>query len=428
MIKKIQAIRGMNDILPDDIHRWHALEEQLRTLAAAYGYQEIRMPIVEQVGLFKRGIGEVTDIVEKEMYVFDDRNGDQLALRPEATAGCVRAAIEHGLLHNQTQRVYYLGPMYRHERPQRGRYRQFYQFGLEAFGFPGPDIDAEMIAWLARLWQQLGIADKLVLQLNSLGDAAARQAHRHALVAFLEKHQDDLDADSVKRLTTNPLRILDSKVPETQAIVAKAPQLIDYLSDASRQHFEQLKAMLEACDIRYHVNPCLVRGLDYYTNTVFEWVTDLLGAQSTVAAGGHYDTLVEQLGGKPIPALGFSIGMERLLEVMQQCADEEHHAPAPHVYFIVVGEVAQAQALPLAETLRNAIPMLQMIVHNGGGSYKSQFKRADKSGAQIAIILGDDEAAAKTVAVKFLREAREQVSLEQDKLADFLTREVKYDR
>jgi histidyl-tRNA synthetase len=424
MIQKIQAIRGMNDILPDSIHCWHYLEAELRRLTAAYGYQEIRMPVVEQVALFKRGIGEVTDIVEKEMYVFEDRNGDHLALRPEATAGCVRAAIEHGLLHNQTQRLYYLGAMYRHERPQRGRYRQFYQFGMEAFGFSGPDIDVEMIAWIARLWKQLGLTEHLVLQLNSLGDVVARQQHREALTAFLQKHRDDLDADSQRRLDTNPLRILDSKVPQTQHIVAKAPMLIDYLAEPSLQHFENLKKQLDDCGIHYVVNPRLVRGLDYYTNTVFEWVTELLGAQSTVAAGGHYDNLVEQLGGKPTPAIGFSIGMERVLDVLQQCASNLPNHTMPQAYLIVVGEQAERQALCLAEKVRDCAPMLRMVVNCGGGSYKSQFKRADKSGADIAIVLGEEEASQHRVAVKFLRSDEEQVTIDQAKLAEFLMKEV----
>jgi len=427
MKQKIQAIRGMNDILPEVIHIWHYLEQQLRDLTASYGYQEIRMPLIEQVALFKRSIGEVTDIVEKEMYVFEDRNGDQLALRPEATASCVRAAIEHGLLYNQTQRLYYLGPMYRHERPQRGRYRQFYQFGMEAFGFEGPDIDVEMIAWTARLWTQLGLVGQVRLQLNSLGDAVSRQSYREALMTFLQTHHAELDADSQRRLITNPLRILDSKVPQTQQIIANAPKLIDYLSDESSRHFEKLQVLLKACNIPYEINPCLVRGLDYYTNTVFEWVTTSLGAQGTVCAGGHYDNMVEQLGGKAIPAIGFSMGMERVLEVLQQVATNIPDVRTPQIYLIAVGEQAMLQAVSVAEKLRNDCPWMKLIVNCGGGSYKSQFKRADKSGAKLAIIIGEEEAVQQQVAVKFLRREKQQVSLSQDDLAAFITQEVQHD-
>lgn len=416
----LQAIRGMNDILPENIPLWHYVENHLRQLSLAYGYQEIRTPLVEQVALFKRTIGEVTDIVEKEMYVFEDRNGDQLALRPEATASCVRAVIEHSLLYNQTQRLFYMGPMYRHERPQRGRYRQFYQFGMEAFGFAGPDIDVEMIAWTARLWKELGVDQYIKLQLNSLGDLASRQLYRSKLTEFLQKHYDELDEDSQRRLSSNPLRILDSKIPKTQQIIAEAPKLADYLTETSSQHFDSLKKLLNSCDIHFEVNPCLVRGLDYYTNTVFEWVTTSLGSQGTVCAGGHYDNLVEQLGGQATPAIGFSIGMERLLEVLQQHVTRLPTVFAPDAYFIIVGEQAEQHALKIAEMLRNSIPHFRLTVNCGAGSYKSQFKRADKSGASLALILGEDEVAAGKVAVKFLREDKPQATMDQNELKNFI--------
>jgi histidyl-tRNA synthetase len=414
----INAIRGMNDILPGDTPYWQSLETTFQRLMASYGYEEMRLPIVEKTELFKRSIGEVTDIVEKEMYTFEDRNGDSLTLRPEGTAGCVRAAIENGLLHNQTQRLWYAGPMFRHERPQKGRYRQFHQVGVEAFGFTGPDIDAEQIFMSARLFEQLHLTD-LELQINSLGTSESRARYREVLVDYLTAHQDQLDGDSQRRLTTNPLRILDSKNPEMQALIEAAPKLHDYLDEESREHFEGLKALLDAAGISYHVNLRLVRGLDYYGKTVFEWVTDRLGAQGTVCAGGRYDTLVEQLGGKPVPAAGFAIGLERLIELVKDNLPLDHR---PHVYLIVAGETAQSAALILAETLRAELPGLRIVTHCGGGSMKSQFKRADKSGASLAMILGEQELQDQSIGVKYLREEREQQTLSQQDTKEFLNR------
>ncbi|HEC20362.1 MAG TPA: histidine--tRNA ligase [Gammaproteobacteria bacterium] len=395
----IQAIRGMNDVLPEDSAYWQTLESTLRELLARYGYQEIRFPVVEKTELFKRSIGEVTDIVEKEMYTFEDRNGDQLSLRPEGTAPCVRAAIQHGLLHNQVQRLWYLGPMFRHERPQKGRYRQFHQMGVETFGMAGPDLDAELILMTARLWRQLGLSN-LELQLNSLGTRESRAEYRKELVAYFEQHRDALDEDSLRRLQSNPLRILDTKNPAMQDVVAGAPKLMAHLDDASREHFETLCGLLDDAGIAYRVNPCLVRGLDYYSRTVFEWVTDQLGAQGTVCAGGRFDTLVEQLGGRPTPSAGFAIGLERLLELVR---DNLQPDTAPHAYLVLVGEAAQQRGLLLAEQLRDALPALRIMSHCGGGSFKSQFKKADKSGARLALILGEDEVAQDTVSAKFLR-------------------------
>lgn len=413
----------MNDIPPQDTPYWQSLESMLRELLACYGYDEIRMPIVEKTDLFKRSIGEVTDIVEKEMYTFDDRNGDSLTLRPEGTAGCVRAAIENGLLHNQTQRLWYTGPMFRHERPQKGRYRQFHQVGVEAFGFTGPDIDAELIFMTARLFEQLGMTD-LELQINSLGTSASRAVYREVLVEYFNAHKDQLDEDSQRRLTSNPLRILDSKNPEMQALIEAAPKLHDYLDDESRAHFEGLKSMLDAAGVSYHVNLRLVRGLDYYCKTVFEWVTNRLGAQGTVCAGGRYDGLVEQLGGKPTVAAGYAIGLERLLELVKQDLETDHH---PHAYMIIAGETVQTTGLVLAENLRSQIPGLRLLTHCGGGSIKSQFKRADKSGAAIALVIGEQEARDGTVGVKYLRDEREQQLLQQVELVSFIENFLKQD-
>ncbi len=415
----IQAIRGMNDILPADVPYWHTVEMALFQLTEQYGYHEIRFPLVEKTQLFKRTIGEVTDIVEKEMYVFEDRNGDSLALRPEGTAGCIRAGIEHGLLHNQTQKLWYFGPMYRHERPQKGRYRQFYQFGLEAIGFAGPDVDAEMIAFSARLWRQLGIADKVTLQINSLGTAASRAQYREQLVAYLQEHADQLDADSQRRLDTNPLRILDSKNPDMQAMLSAAPQLMDHLDEESQQHFAQLCQLLDAMDINYEVNPRLVRGLDYYGKTVFEWVTTELGAQGTVCAGGRYDGLVEQLGGKATPAVGFSIGLERVILLLQ-----EHNASVenivPDAYVMVVNAEHHTQVMALVEQWRDEDEVLRFHYHCGGGSLKSQFKRADKSGAHVALVFGEEEMANRQVTVKWLREDKPQEIVDYDNVVELL--------
>ena len=418
---KIQAIRGMNDILPQATPLWLYLEDSVRQVLDGYGYQQIRMPIVEQTELFKRSIGEVTDIVEKEMYTFADRNDDSLTLRPEGTAGCVRAAEEHGLLFNQTQRLWYNGPMFRYERPQKGRYRQFHQIGVETFGMAGPDIDAELILLTVRLWQQLGLTDSVRLEINSLGTSEARAEYKEALVAYLSGVKDQLDEDSQRRLATNPLRILDSKSPDTQALLADAPDFQDYLDDESRIHFAELQAILTANGVEYVVNPRLVRGLDYYSKTVFEWITDELGAQGTVCAGGRYDGLVAQLGGKPTPAVGFAMGVERLVLMLETLdlvpADV---ANGVDLYLAAVGDGIMPAAMAIAESLRSAQPAWRIQVNCGGGSFKAQLKRADKSGAAYALIIGETELAAGTVAVKPLRGQGEQQVVAQAELANFL--------
>lgn len=419
-MKKIQAIRGMNDLLPSDSPYWQYVEATLADILQSYGYQEIRFPILESTDLFKRSIGEVTDIVEKEMYTFDDRNGDSVTLRPEGTASCVRACEEHGLLYNQTQRLWYMGPMFRYERPQKGRYRQFHQCGVEAFGMDGPDIDAEILLLSARILRELGVAESVTLQLNSLGNAESRAAYKTALVAYLDGHYDQLDADSQRRLTTNPLRILDSKEASTQALLDNAPVLLDYLDEESRAHFAQLKRLLEAGGVTYQVNPRLVRGLDYYGKTAFEWVTDKLGAQSTVCAGGRYDGLVEQLGGKPTPAVGFGIGLERLVLLLQALEQmPEGLTQQADVYLVALGDV-QAEALQLAESIRDQLPYIRIINHCGGGSLKSQMKKADKSAADIAIILGEDEVKSGKFAVKYLRYEQPQEFLTQTEIIKLL--------
>ena len=419
MSEKIQAIRGMHDILPELTPRWQYVESVLRRVMGAYGYREIRLPIVEKTELFKRSIGEVTDIVEKEMYTFDDRNGDSLTLRPEGTAGCLRACLEHSLLHNQAQRLWYMGQMFRHERPQKGRYRQFHQLGVEAYGMPGPDIDAELILLCRRLWRVLGIDRKLELQINSLGTAEERIAYRARLVDYFQAHFDALDEDSRRRLNTNPLRILDSKNPALAAVIAGAPVLTQELNETSRVHFQSLRHRLEDAGVAYVVNPRLVRGLDYYSRTVFEWVTQELGAQGTVCAGGRYDGLIEQLGGKASTAVGFALGMERLIDLLD-APERFDAAAAPHAYLIAVGELAEAKATRLAESLRDALPDLHLQLHCGGGSFKSQFKRADKSGAALALILGDDEARDQTISVKSLRNDEGQKTLTITELITFL--------
>lgn len=421
MSKKIQAIRGMNDLLPEQSPLWQYFEGKVRDLMRRYGYAEIRTPIVEQTALFARSIGEVTDIVEKEMYTFEDRNGDSLTLRPEGTASCVRAAMEHGLLHNQTQRLWYQGPMFRHERPQKGRYRQFHQVGVETFGFEGPDVDAELILLTARLWQELGLMEHVTLELNSLGSLEARAAYRETLVAYFEEHHALLDEDSRRRLTSNPLRILDSKNPDMAAMLDAAPRLMDHLDAESRDHFAALTAILDDAGIDYVINPRLVRGLDYYSRSVFEWTTTALGSQGTVCAGGRYDGLVEQLGGKPTPAVGFAMGIERLillletLELMPAAA-----RPSLDLYVLGMGEAASRAALLLGEELRGALPELRLQVHCGGGSFKSQIKKADKSGARLALLLGEDELAEGRVTLKFLREERDQQSLSREALVSAL--------
>lgn len=418
---KIQAIRGMNDILPEQTPVWQYVESTVRQVLGQYGYQEIRMPVVEQTELFKRSIGEVTDIVEKEMYTFDDRNGDSLTLRPEGTAGCVRAAEEHGLLFNQSRRLWYTGPMFRHERPQKGRYRQFHQIGVECFGMDGPDIDAELLILTARLWQALGLAGHTRLEINSIGTSEARKVYRQALVDYLDQYRDQLDDDSKRRLTTNPLRILDSKDPGTRKILEGAPSLDDYLDDESRAHFEQLKGLLDAADVKYSVNPALVRGLDYYGKTVFEWITDSLGAQGTVCAGGRYDGLVEQLGGKPTKAVGFAMGLERLillLETLELVPDYvNNHAD---VYVTAMGDKVIAPAMAIAEELRSALPGSVVVTHCGGGSFKSQMKKADRSGARYAVILGENELASGNVGLKPLRDDEPQQDIARSELAQAL--------
>ena len=418
---KIQSIRGMNDLLPEQSPTWRYVEAAVSGLLGRYGYREIRFPILEQTELFARAVGEVTDIVEKEMYSFEDRNGDYLSLRPEGTAGCVRACNQNGLLHNQTQRLWYAGPMFRHERPQKGRLRQFHQIGVEAFGLEGPDIDAELLLMTARLWQELKIDRALTLQINSLGTSESRTAYRQALVDFLTQRQDDLDEDSQRRLKSNPLRILDSKNPQTQSVLGQAPVLADFLDSESTQHFQQLCDVLDSAGISYKINPRLVRGLDYYSKTVFEWVTDNLGAQGTVCAGGRYDGLVELLGGKPCAGVGFAIGIERLIMLLDELGTvPDSVAKQVDVYLVAVGNVASC-ALQLAENLRSSFKQLRVESHCGGGSFKSQMKKADKSGAAVAVIVGEDEVLSATVGVKFLREERPQQSVKQQDLTEFLT-------
>ena len=422
MSKSLQAIRGMNDILPEQTPAWRYLESTLASLLDGYGYKEIRLPIVEYTELFARGIGEGTDVVDKEMYTFLDRNEESLTLRPEGTAGCVRAVLEHGLSGGgQVQKLWYTGPMFRYEKPQKGRYRQFHQIGVEAFNLAGPDVDAELIVLTWRLWQKLGLADAVTLQLNSLGSSEARAAYRDALVAYLQERFDQLDEDSQRRMTTNPLRILDSKNEATQAVLVGAPTLGDYLDEESRLHFEGVKARLDAAGIAYQINHKLVRGLDYYNRTVFEWVTDKLGAQGTVCAGGRYDGLVSMLGGKATPGVGFAMGVERLVLLLETLellpADLNRAADA---YICAFGEAAELAALTLAERLRDEVPGLRLLLNSGGGSFKSQFKKADKSGARYALILGDDELAGRVVGCKPLRDDSEQQSVAWDALAEHL--------
>ncbi len=411
----IQAIRGMHDILPEQSPRWQYAEKIIRDVLASYCYREIRLPIVEKTELFKRSIGEVTDIVEKEMYTFDDRNKDSLTLRPEGTAGCLRACLEHGLLHNQTHRLWYYGPMFRHERPQKGRYRQFYQLGVETYGLEGPDIDAEVILLSQRLWQRLGIADKLRLEINTLGTVAERSQYREKLVAYFKQHLDQLDEDSLRRLETNPLRILDSKNPDMRDVISQAPELMDDLGEDSRAHFEQLTSMLTDLGVEFTLNTRLVRGLDYYGKTVFEWVTEDLGSQGTLCAGGRYDGLIEQLGGKTNYAIGFAMGMERLLLLLEQL-DTLPLEQETDVYLIGVGTAAQQRALIIAEMLRDQMPDMKVLLNCGGGSFKSQFKKADKSGADYALILGEDEVANNTISIKCLRQEAEQQTVPQTEL------------
>ncbi|RUO80308.1 histidine--tRNA ligase [Idiomarina tyrosinivorans] len=419
MATTIQAIRGMNDLLPDQSPAWQQVEQVLRQVAAGYGYREVRTPVLESTQLFKRSIGEVTDIVEKEMYTFDDRNGESVTLRPEGTASCVRAGNQHGLLYNQIQRLWYMGPMFRYERPQKGRYRQFHQFGIEAFGMDSADADAEVILLSARLWKLLGIADDVELQLNSLGSNEARQRYKAALTEYLLDYKAQLDEDSQRRLGSNPLRILDSKNEQTQKILENAPSLSDYWDDESSAHFNQLCQRLDAAGIRYTVNQRLVRGLDYYNRTVFEWVTTALGAQGTVCAGGRYDGLVEQLGGKATPAVGFAMGLERLVLLLQE---REKLAPRRDVdlYLMPMGEAAELRAVTVAEELRDNLPELRLVVHCGGGSMKKQMKKADKSGAEMALIIGEEELAEQRYTVKPLRNQDPQQRLDWQALLERL--------
>ena len=406
MANKFQSVRGFNDVLPADAAAWQFVQNTAAEVFAAYGYGEIRLPLLEHTGLFKRAIGEVTDVVEKEMFTFDDREGQSLSLRPEATASCVRAGLEHGLLHNQQQRLWYAGPMFRHERPQAGRYRQFHQLGAEAYGMTGPDVDVEVIALSARLFRKLGLKD-LTLEINSLGGTETRKNYRAALVEFLSRHESALDADSQRRMHSNPLRVLDSKVPATQAIVKDAPTLLAYLDPESRAHFDGLQQGLSDLGIAYVINPRIVRGLDYYSKGVFEWTTQQLGAQGTVCAGGRYDGLVEQLGGSPTPAVGWASGIERLILLLKAQSSALPEA-APHVYFCWQGETALREAGKLAEQLRDALPRMRLVLHAGGGKLANQLKRADKAGARLALVLGDEEIADRTIQVKCLRNDPQQ--------------------
>jgi len=417
--KKIQAIRGMNDTLPEQTPVWQKLETLLRSVVSSYGYSEIRMPIVESTALFKRSIGEVTDIVEKEMYTFDD-NGDSLTLRPEGTASCVRAGNEHGLLYNQERRMWYMGPMFRHERPQKGRYRQFNQFAIETFGIATPDIDAEVILLSARLWKALGIDSHVELQLNSLGSNEARALYKEALVSYLALHEDKLDDDSKRRMKTNPLRVLDSKNKDVQAVLVNAPKLSEHLDDESVAHFKKLQQYLDAAGISYVINERLVRGLDYYNRTVFEWVTSSLGAQGTICAGGRYDGLVEQLGGKATPAVGFAMGLERIVLMLNELELNGDVAKDVDIYSVLVGEDTDIAGFKMAELIRSELPQLKMMHHCGAGNFKKQMKRADKSGARIALIIGENELQDNCVTIKDLQGNAEQQTVAMDTLSTVL--------
>ena len=419
MANLIQAVRGMNDILPDESPLWHHAEYTIRRILKSHGYQEIRTPIVEKTELFKRSIGEVTDIVEKEMYTFLDRNNESLSLRPEGTASCVRAGIEHGLFYNQIQRLWYTGPNFRYEKPQKGRYRQFYQYSAEVFGLAGPDIDAELIIMSASILDKLALAPFVTLEINSLGSPASRLRYREALVSYFTRYQKDLDDDSQHRLHRNPLRILDSKNPAMRQLVAGAPKLLDSLDGVSAAHFDKLQDYLQHAGVKFEINPRLVRGLDYYTNTVFEWTTQKLGAQGAICSGGRYDGLVEQLGGRATPAIGFAFGLERTVLLMQQSGHNYLEEPPIHAYVISDGENAFISALKLANYLRSKVHGLRMILHAGGGSIKSQFKKADKSGAVYALVIGEHELKTRSVTLKHLRKDIPQQTLYQDELAEY---------
>ena len=419
---KTKAVRGMNDVLPEASGTWRHVEEAVRQVVEAFGYLEIRLPLLEYTELFRRSIGEVTDIVEKEMYTFDDRNGESLTLRPEATAGVVRAGITNGLLYNQRQKLWTAGPMFRYEKPQQGRYRQFNQIDVEALGYAGPDVDAELILMCRRMWSRLNIS-RVALELNSLGNPETRRAYRRDLVRYFSAARDKLDQDSLRRLEQNPLRILDSKNPDLKELVAGAPVMLDYLDEESAQHFEELKAFLDAADLPYKVNPRLVRGLDYYNRTVFEWVTDALGSQGAVCSGGRYDGLVEKLGGRPVPAIGWAMGVERLVALYEVCGNK---APARHpdVYIVAVGAPAVRRGLELAERLRDELPHLHFEMNLGDGSFKAQLKRADRSGATFAVILGETEVRDNRAALKPLRSTADQVSVPFDSLASELAERI----
>ena len=414
----IKAIRGMNDILPAQTPLWQFFEAQMKLVFDQYGYQEIRMPIAEKTDLFCRSIGEATDVVEKEMYTFADRNGDNMTLRPEGTASCVRAAQEHGLTYNQVQRLWYHGPMFRYERPQKGRQRQFHQFGAEVYGLDGPDVDAELIIMTARLWRQLGLQDAVTLQLNTLGSSAARAAYRTDLVTFLQVNMDLLDTDSQRRVFTNPLRVLDSKDSNTQALLDGAPDFYGYLDDESRVHFQRLRELLDAADISYEINPRLVRGLDYYCKTVFEWVTDKLGAQGTVCGGGRYDGMIEQLGGKSTPAVGWAMGVERMILLLQEMQQEPAGlGQQADVYLAHIGDAASLRTMQLAEQLRSDIAGLRLLWHCGGGSLKNQMKKADRCGAKLVLIMGEDELAQGQIQLRPLQGQGEQQSISLDQVS-----------
>jgi histidyl-tRNA synthetase len=420
---KPQAIRGMNDVLPEVSGTWRYVETVVRDVIESYGYQEIRLPILEQTELFRRSIGEVTDIVEKEMYTFPDRNEESITMRPEATAGMVRAGIQHGLFHNKRQKLWTGGPMFRYEKPQRGRYRQFHQIDVEAMGYPGPDVDAELIIMSARMWQKLGLS-RLKLEINSLGSPQSRQKYRESLVNYFSAVKSTLDEDSIRRLEQNPLRILDSKNPDMQAVVADAPVMLDYLDEESEKHFTELKTILDAAGVGYDVNPRLVRGLDYYNRSVFEWVTDALGSQGAICAGGRYDGLVEKLGGRATPAIGWAMGVERLVELFEECGGIAPDLNAD-VYVVAVGDAALARGFEIAEGLRDAFDGVRIDLNLGGGSFKSQLKRADKSGAEFAVILGDQEVAENRAGLKPLRTDEDQIEVNMDQLAQELSGRLK---
>ena len=424
---KIQAITGMKDLLPEETPLWEKVEGVLRETVESYGYSEIRMPILEKTDLFVRSIGEVTDGVEKEMYSFEDVGGDKLSLRPEGTAGCVRACNEHGIIHNQERRLWYMGPMFRHEKPQKGRYREFHQFGIEVFGLKGPDIDAEILMLTNRIWQKFGISDHVKLELNSLGSSEERKQYRSKLVSFLEEHKDVLDEDSKRRMYTNPLRVLDSKNEAVQELLKDAPKLSDFFGEETLAHFNGLRKLLDEAGIHYEINDRLVRGLDYYNYTVFEWVTDLLGAQSTICGGGRYDGLVEQLGGQPSPAVGCAIGLERFMLVAEAVGQKESRGPVD-VYFCSMGENARSRSFQIAEQLRTGIKGLRLMMNCGDGAFKKQFKKADKSGARYALVLGDDELEKGMIAVKDLRNDGSQQEVAIGDLPGFLSSALSLDQ